>query len=264
MAVEGQAAAGRTGYVGYIAEYSSEELFASYVKRFEQFVSVNDVPDAKKVPLFLTMIGPKCYDVLRNSVAPDKPASTKTYDALKKVLLDYYTPEKCIIAERYRFHKRFQKTEETVTQFGVELKKLAQYCNFGTFLDDALRDQFVCGIVSKDTRRKLLVKPDLTYNSAVKEAVSMELAGNQTKEFASDTVHSISKGSTNNASNYKKKQSFSDQKNKGICIRCGGPWRPEHLSECKARNVTCHACGIKGHFGKQMQEEESASSSSAT
>ncbi|XP_071647562.1 uncharacterized protein [Temnothorax longispinosus] len=165
------------------AEYSSEELFASYVERFEQFVPVNDVPDAKKVPLFLTMIGPKCYDVLRNSVAPDK-SSTKTYDALKKVLLDYYTPEKCIIAERYRFHKRFQKTEETVTQFGVELKKLAQYCNFGTFLDDALRDQFVCGIVSEDTRRRLLVKPDLTYNSAVKEAVSMELVSNQTKEFA--------------------------------------------------------------------------------
>ena len=34
------------------------------------------------------------------------------------------------------------------------------------------------------------------------------------------------------------------------CFRCGEPFSREHLQECKAQNVTCNNCGIKGHFQK--------------
>ena len=34
------------------------------------------------------------------------------------------------------------------------------------------------------------------------------------------------------------------------CFRCGEPFSRQHMKECKAQNVTCNGCGIKGHLKK--------------
>ena len=34
------------------------------------------------------------------------------------------------------------------------------------------------------------------------------------------------------------------------CFRCGEPYSRKHLQECRAQNVTCDGCGIKGHYKK--------------
>ena len=34
------------------------------------------------------------------------------------------------------------------------------------------------------------------------------------------------------------------------CFRCGEPFSRKHLQECRAQNVTCDGCGIKGHYRK--------------
>ena len=34
------------------------------------------------------------------------------------------------------------------------------------------------------------------------------------------------------------------------CFRCGEPFSKQHLKECRAREVTCNGCGIKGHLKK--------------
>ena len=34
------------------------------------------------------------------------------------------------------------------------------------------------------------------------------------------------------------------------CFRCGAPYSRKHLEECRAKEVTCNGCGIKGHLKK--------------
>ena len=34
------------------------------------------------------------------------------------------------------------------------------------------------------------------------------------------------------------------------CFRCGAPYSRKHLEECRAKDVTCNGCGIKGHLKK--------------
>lgn len=245
-------------YVGLIAEYSDQETFESYMERFEQFVIVNGIDDEKKVPLFVTVIGPKCYEILRSSLLPEKLA-TKTYEQLKKVLQDYYAPEKCIIAERNRFHKRIQKVEESVTQFCVELKNLARQCTFGDFLDDALREQFVCGIRDEHTRQKLLIESKLNVDQAMKIAVAMELASNQIKSMACGedlkvakvTVKAAQSQATNDS-----KSTQSDKNGKRTCMRCGGNWNPEHRENCKAKESKCNHCGTIGHYARVCRKKQ--------
>lgn len=58
----------------------------------------------------------------------------------------------------------------------VKLKRLSTYCDFGTFLGDALRDRLVCGLRSETIQKKLLAEEDLTFDSAVKISTAMEMA----------------------------------------------------------------------------------------
>ena len=56
----------------------------------------------------------------------------------------------------------------------AELRCLAIHCSFGVdFLDQALRDRFVCGLANKAIQKKLL-EADLDLAKAVKIALSLE------------------------------------------------------------------------------------------
>ena len=74
----------------------------------------------------------------------------------------FRTDTRLVIAEHFHFHKRNQAAGESVAQFIAELRRLARYCEFKTFLNEALRDRFVCGLSSKAIQNSLLKKPEGT------------------------------------------------------------------------------------------------------
>ena len=119
------------------------------MERLEQFFIANDITDApKKRAVLLSGIGPSTYSVLRNLMTPDVPSS-KTYDELKGTLSAHFKPKTLVIAERFRFYKRNQHENESISDYIVELKKLASTCDFDDFLSTALRDRLVCGLRSE-------------------------------------------------------------------------------------------------------------------
>ena len=86
-----------------------------------------------------------------------------------------YNPKGTIVLQRYRFHTHFQK-EESITEFTAALQRLAAKCEFKTFLDEALRDQFVVGLKDGNIQRKLLGTVELNFEAAQKTALAMEAA----------------------------------------------------------------------------------------
>lgn len=48
----------------------------------------------------------------------------------------------------------------------AKLCQLANKCNFGTHLDEALRDRLVCGLHNVTAQKKLLAEEDLTLKKA--------------------------------------------------------------------------------------------------
>ena len=59
-----------------------------------------------------------------------------------------------------------QREGESVTTFAANLKHLASTYQFGTHLNEALRDRFVCGLRSKETQEKLLTE-EHTFDAAL-------------------------------------------------------------------------------------------------
>lgn len=142
-------------HIGKIGEFNENtECFANYVENLGQFFVANEVKNEKKVAVFLSIIDPTTYGVLKNLVQPDLPKE-KRYKDLVKVLLGHYMPKPLVISERFKFNKRNQKEGESVNSYVVELKRQSTHCEFGAFLPEAIRDSLVCGLRSETTQKKL-------------------------------------------------------------------------------------------------------------
>jgi len=64
------------------------EKFSDYADRFVAYVAANDIDDDKKVNVFLAVIGPDAYKLLKNFCDPDNP-NTKTFTQLTQLLQGY-------------------------------------------------------------------------------------------------------------------------------------------------------------------------------
>ena len=104
-------------------------------------------------------------------MTPEKP-DAKLYKELVEILNSHLHPKPLVIAKRFNFHNRFRNDSESGTDFAAQLKKLSAHCEFGTFLDDAQRDRFVCGLRKESIQRKLLGEKTLDFSKAMQIAQS--------------------------------------------------------------------------------------------
>ena len=241
------------GMIGRMDSFDENvETWESYFERFEQYIKVNKIPEDSKVACLLSVMGAKTYSLYRTLIAPLKPAD-QTLDAIKMTLKNHMSPEPLVIAERFRFYKRDQKPGESISNYIAVLKKLAETCKFGNFLAEALRDRLVCGIFTEQIQKRLLTEKNLTLDTALQIAVSMEAAQKDAHEFSKarvfQEVESEENGATVTAVNkFASKSTARKSKNsiQNKCFRCG---RTNHNpDECLFKDRECHQCGKKGHI----------------
>ena len=159
------------------------ESIDAYLERIDLYFKANfdEMSDAKKVSIFLSVLGGKTYSILRDLLAPAKPRE-KSFDELSTELRKHFQPKKIVIAERFHFHRRNQAPDETIADFVVQSRKLATHCEFRDHLNEALRDRFVCGLKSDVIQKRLLSEADLTFNRAVDIAQAIEAAEQHTQQ----------------------------------------------------------------------------------
>ena len=170
-----------TGIVGKLEEFDPKsDSISAYVEWAQPFLEANNVPEGKYVSTFLSAIGKENYALLRNLLIPAQPRD-KTFDEIVAVLKKHFEPKPLIISERFNFNQHQQATDESVADYVAELRWLTIHCEFGTFLDDALCDRFVCGLKSEAMQKKLLTEADLTFQRAIDIAQNMESAAANAK-----------------------------------------------------------------------------------
>ena len=218
-----------TSLVGRVDQFDPNlEHWQLYVDRLGHFLDANGITDeGKKRSVFLAVIGPAAYRLLISLIAPAKPGE-KGYDDLVKTLTEHYDPAPSEIVQRYKFHTRIRQSGETIATFVAELRRIAQYCNFGDSLNDSLRDRLVCGVNEDNIQRRLLSEKVLTFDKAMEIAVSMETAKKNGDELQAmpPTVHKVCSLS---------------------CYRCGKNHLPD---ECNLKGAKCFSCGKIGHIQK--------------
>lgn len=240
--------------IGRMQEFNpANESISAYLERFTLYVSVNGIAEDKRAPTLLLVLGLSHYSLIRGLVSPQKPEN-KTLDELSTLLKKHFDPEPVVIAERFQYYQRTQGSGESVSEFLAGLRMLASRCKFGTFLSEALRDRLVCGLNSESIQKALLAKQDLTLDSALETALSMESAAKKAKEMkdkasANSSVHKLTskRGSRQGAASISR-----------LCDRCG---RGKHSrDQCKFKTATCHLCGKVGHISPVCRSKPTTSS----
>ena len=203
--------------LGNLEEFNANSgNISSYLERLQLYFEANKVEEDRRVPVLLTVIGSKAYDTLRSLLAPTLPGE-KTFSELLDVLKKHFDPQPLVIAERFRFYKRSQKPDESIADFIASLGRLSIKCEFGEFLDQALRDRFVCGVHSGAIQMKLLVEAKLTIRRAQEIAQGMESADRDAKDLKGDADQR-----TRTADSAVFKTTFSGEtSHEKKCYRCG-------------------------------------------
>lgn len=109
---------------------------------FDCFVETNKIVDEKIVPTFLSVVGPKTFNLLCCLGQPEKP-TTKSYSRIVDTLAAHFSPKPLLIAEHFHFHKRNPEEGESVTVFVAALRKLEEHCEFNDVLNNTIRDRLV-------------------------------------------------------------------------------------------------------------------------
>ncbi|XP_014206388.1 uncharacterized protein LOC106637924 [Copidosoma floridanum] len=232
------------GTIGNVSEFVADDDWGLWYEQFEQYCEINEVPVAKRVPLFVTLLGKEAYGLLRNLCSPALPKALPLGE-LARVMKEHLQPTPCVLVECYKFKEYRQRLEENLKSFVAGLKKLSTHCDFGQQLEDNLRDQLVWGLSSDTIKRRLLGERSLTFVRACDIAASMEAACRDAAVMQS--------GSGSDALNYVRDKggrsmSVRNDEPSGavVCFCCGrvGHCKPE----CRFREYKCKKCGKVGHL----------------
>jgi hypothetical protein len=232
--------------MGNMEAFDSESTgFSTYIGRFEQFLSGNNVSADRYLTMLITFGGKEIYETLESILYPVEPSET-TYEEAKTQLRNFYQPKSNIMFERFKFYKRDQKESESIADFIKALKQLAKNCEFKDFLKEALRDRLVCGLRSESIQLKLMDQsPQVDFTKACQLALSME-----TTKSNVATMHEFSAINQIRSKKWNPKKKKEKDKNGKHCKRCGRKNVKHNVEECPALKWKCFACNREGHVSR--------------
>ena len=231
---------------GKKGEFSPDkETISNYLEHVEIFFQANGIAeDEKKVPVFLSITGGDIYALLRSLLSPVKPQE-KTVAELKAELTRHFQPKKVIIAKHFNFHQRNQAPDESIGEYVAELHKLTTNCDFGDYLERALRDRFICRLRSETTQKQPLTEAELTFKHTVEIAQAIEVAEKKSEQCKKAEHVEVNKLTHN-------------RKPTQSCYRCGKLGHSP--STCRFKEEMCHSCGKKGHIARVCCSKKQGSS----
>ena len=253
------------------------KMFRQAWQYYSTATELTKKPKEVQAGALCSVMGMDCVKVM-NSLTTLTDDDKKDPEKILSALGDHFMPQKHLLFERVKFGFANQAEHETIDQYVVRLRQLAESCEFEGLCESLIRDRLVIGTRDSATRDRLLRErpvPGLTRCvEALRASELSRVHREQFKDAVADppnTVHA-----TNKHNSGKEKHSRSGQANKprrgnpvktkadakGSCKFCGTN-HPYDRSKCPASGQTCLNCGKQGHFAVKCRGDKQASTSAA-
>lgn len=233
---------------------TAELKYRYWKETFQNFLAVETesekISNATKLKILLNNVTPNIYSFIRE--AKDYSTAVSTLDKI-------YIKSKNKIHARYVLTSTKQKPEETVADYLRTLQQLAFECNFESvtaneYRNEYVRDVFIAGIQSNRIRQRLLENLNITLEEATNQAMSLEMAEINSKDFDSN-VHTglLSQIENTDEGNESSQNLAAAPTTRRRCFFCGG--NIHQRIKCPAFHSTCTKCDKKGHFAKVCRSQ---------
>ena len=154
--------------------------------------------------------------------------------------------------------------DKPLSQWLTQVYNLVNFCKYPEdSTDRIIRDVLIVGCNSNHARDKIIRQGEAVTLNLVIEILQTEESTHSTMQQIQDyqkrptaSIHyqaydSRSKKSKNPSNEQNSSSSpTGSTESKRQCFRCGEPFSKKHMKECRAQNVICNGCGIKGHLKK--------------
>ena len=156
---------------------------------------------------------------------------------------------------------RSKQGDKPLNQWLTQVYNLVNICKYPEdSTDRIIRDVLIVGCNSNHARDKIIRQGEaITLNEVIEILQAEESAYSTMQQIQShkkkspasiyyQSYDSRSKKSKNPSNEQNSSSSHTGSKKK--CFRCGESFSRQHMKECRAQDVTCNGCGIKGHLKK--------------
>ena len=157
---------------------------------------------------------------------------------------------------------RSRQGDKPLNQWLTLVYNLVNICKYPeNSTDRIIRDVLIIGCNSNSARDKIIRQGEAESLNQVIEILQTEESTYSTMKQIQDyekkptaSIHYASyeksKKSKKPSNDQNSSSSTGPTYSKKKCFRCGEPYSRKHLQECRAKEVTCNGCGIKGHLQK--------------
>ena len=156
---------------------------------------------------------------------------------------------------------RSKQGDKPLNQWLTQVYNLVNICKYPEdSTDRIIRDVLIVGCNSNHARDKIIRQGEAVTLNEVIEILQTEESTHSTMQQIQNydkkptssiyyqTYDSRSKKSKNPSNEQNSSSSHTGSKKK--CFRCGETFSRQHMKECRAQDITCNGCGIKGHLKK--------------
>ena len=155
---------------------------------------------------------------------------------------------------------RSKQGDKPLNQWLTQIYNLVNICKYPEdSTDRIIRDVLIVGCNSNHARDKIIRQGEaVTLNEVIEilqteestHSTMQQIQGYDKKPTGSIYYQTYDSRSKKSKVSNEQNSSSSPTGSKKKCFRCGETFSRQHMKECRAQDVTCNGCGIKGHLKK--------------
>ncbi|XP_031344036.1 uncharacterized protein LOC116171379 isoform X1 [Photinus pyralis] len=245
-----------TGNISNIKTFNIGDDWEIFVERLDQYLIANRVEEERKGSILITSVSEEVYKIMKNLCYPEKPFN-KTYAALCTLLEDQFKQKVSLFRKRIIFDN-LRQGEETINEWYVKVRRAAAECEFGTLLDERIKDKFVVGLKPGAVLNRMCEeKPTKSIAELVEVALAKEAALRESRSVEVHQVRKAKEDSTSKRWQVQDRKKFdksrctveekkSEEVSEARCFHCN---KTKHdFKLCKFKQYVCAKCKTKGHI----------------